>query len=180
MAIAPAGSPAWTRAASHTFYGGNVNKENYLSRGAIDPLTDVAAEEFSRAQSDLAACARTQPFAVITLQCNDTSPAAPTIWSVLMMTGVRLTSYPGDTPPTGFPSGARNGTGDITLTFASSYLDEFGVSGSFAPIQAKGTGASGSTFVGVTCEISGVTVVVRCFDSAGAAVADKYATITVW
>jgi hypothetical protein len=178
--IVPTGVPAWLRTASIADYGGHTSKENYLSRGAIDALTDVGAEDYVRATADLASVVRTNPFAVIYYLNNDGSLAAPTIWSVLMMTGVRFTSYPGDSAPSGFPSAARQGTGEVTFTFDASYLDDYGVSGAFAPIMAKGTGASGTTLVAVTTEIAGATVNVRCFDDAGSAVADKYVTLLVW
>ncbi len=177
--IVPSGVPAWVRTVSIADYGGHVSKENYLSRGAIDPLTDVGAEEFSRQVGDLAACARTQPFAIVTFDCNDTSPADPTIQTVLMMPGIWLASYPGDSAPSGFPSGARQGTGDVDIIFASSYLDEYGVSGAFVPTQAKGT-AHGIQFCNVTCNIAGTTINVRFFDAAGAAASNRRGTIMVW
>src|SRR5688500_11807960 len=104
MAITPAGVPAWLRTVSIGDYGGHLSKENFLSKGAINALTDVDAEEYTRATADLAAVVRTAPFAIITYLNNDTGLAAPTIESALMMTGVRLVSYPGDSAPAGFPS----------------------------------------------------------------------------
>jgi len=179
VAVTPTGSPAWTRTVSHVHYGGNTDKANYLGRGAIDPITDVAAEEFSRQACDLASVTRTSPFAVITLLHNDGPAAAPTIESVLMMTGVRLTSYAGDAAPTGFPSAARNGDGHCTITFSASYLDDYSVTGSFAPISGIGTG-HGADFVDVTVTPSGSTVVVRCFDQSGSPLANIRVTIRVW
>jgi len=178
--IVPTGVPAWLRTASIADYGGHTSKENYLSRGAIDALTDIGAEDYVRATADLAAVVRTNPFAVIYYENNDVPPAAPTIWTALMMTGTRLTSYAGDSAPAGFPSAARVGPGEVTFTFAASYLDDYGVSGAFAPSMAKGTVASGSTLAFVTTEIAGATVTVRCFDVAGAAADDKYVTLLVW
>lgn len=181
MAVVPTGSPAWSRTASFAIYGGHVNKENYLGKGAIDALTDVAAEEFSRAVSDQAAAVRTAPFAIITYLCNDSSPAAPTVECVFMMTGVRLTSYGGGFPPAGFPSAARNGNGDVTFTFASSYTDEYGISESFAPRHAEttahgiGAGAREANF-----SISGQTVRVAVVDDSGAGVQDPRVTLVVY
>src|SRR5689334_20554830 len=119
MAIQPTGAPAWTRTASHVHYGGDVNKENYLSRGVIDATTDVGAAELCRLAADIEAIVRTLPFATITYLCNDAAPAAPTILSVYMMTGIELVSYAGGSPPTGMPSGSRTGTGHNVFTFAS-------------------------------------------------------------
>jgi hypothetical protein len=180
MTITPEGSPLWLRTAAISQYGGHASKENYLSRGAIDALTDVAAEEFVRMTADLAAAGRTSPFAILTFLNNDASPAAPTIESVLMMTGVRTTSYAGGSPPSGFPSGARNGTGSTTITFASSYLDEYGVSGALALRAAIATG-HGSAYVAAVATFATSTAVdVRCYDAAGAALGDKRVTLAVW
>src|SRR5574342_207944 len=129
MAIVPTGAPLWTRQTDHTQYGGHLQKQNYLSQGVVNSITDVGAEDFCRMCSDLAAVARTSPMWIITYLCNDGSPAAPTIEIVRGATGVRLVSYAGGSPPTGFPSAARNGNGDVTFTFSATYADEYGVSG---------------------------------------------------
>ena len=179
MSITPTGSPAWLRTVAFTDYGGNPDKENYLSRGAINPLTDVAAEEFSRMVSDLAAAVRTAPFAIITYLNNDGTPAAPTIETVYMMTGTRITPYAGGAAPSGFPSASRGGTGNVTFTFDSSYADEYGIVGAFAPRFAVASG-HGATFVSPSVSITGQDVGVICYDSGGVALADKRVTLTVW
>src|SRR3954466_15196429 len=107
MPIVPSGAPPWARSVVVADYGGNVSKRNYLDRGPIDALTDVGAEQFARMTNDLAAAVRTIPFAVLSLHLWLTR--APTIDFVHMQTGVRLTSYEGDDPPTGYPSAVRNG-----------------------------------------------------------------------
>ncbi len=177
MSITPTGSPAWVRTNSHVEYGGNLNKTNYLSRGVIDALTDVGAEEICRIAADLEACARTCAFAAITYLCNDSSPAAPTIEVVDMMTGVRVISYAGDAAPSGYPSADRNGTGDVTFTFASTYSDSYAVSGGFTPQHAIATLHGSSAGEGVVA-ISGQTVRVRAFNG-GATIADPRLTLVV-
>lgn len=181
MAITPTGSPAWTRTAGISQYGGNVDKRNYMGIGPIDALTDWSAEEFCRMTADVVAMVRTSAFAAMTVLCNDTSPAAPTIEFVCLMTGVRTTSYAGDAAPSGFPSASRNGDGDVTITFASSYADEYGVSASYAPTQAKASAHATSAVARVsTAEISGQTVRVRTvLGNTGAAVADARFTLEV-
>jgi hypothetical protein len=178
MAIVPNGLPAWTRTASHTNYGGHVNKRNYLTRGVIDSLTDVGAEALCRIAADLEAISRVTPFCSITYLCNDGAPAAPTIEVVYMMTGVRSSSYAGDAAPTGFPSAARNGNGDVTFTLLSTYADAYGIDGTFAPKHAvgsvHGTSAAEPVFV-----ISGQTVRVRAFNGASA-LSDKRISIDIW
>ncbi len=175
----PDGSPAWMRVAAHTDYGGNVNKTNYLSRGVIDALTDVGAEAICRMAADLEACSRTCPFVTITFGCNDVGPGAPIVSAVYMMTGIRTTIYAADTPPTGFPSAARNGNGDVTFTFASTYSDAYGVSGAFTPQHAV-AGLYGAQAGSATCVISGQTVRVRAFVAAGTALSDAVLNLQVW
>ncbi len=127
MAITPAGLPCWSRTSDFSSYGGNVNKYNYASIGCVNPLTDVTAEQHARLCEDVAAAARTAAFAVFTVQCDDTTPGPPTVLACDMMTGVQLASYVGDAPPTGFPTFTRNGNGDVTATFETSYTDAYGV-----------------------------------------------------
>lgn len=178
MALIPSGLPCWTRTASHTNYGGNTAKHNYLSRGAIDALTDVGAEALCRLAADLEAVSRTAPFAVITYLNNDGSPAVPTIECVYGMIGVRTTSYAGDAAPAGFPSAARNGAGDVTFTFASSYSDAYAVAGTYAPKHAIGT-VHGTTAGEPVVVISALTIRVRAFNGASA-LSDKRITLSVW
>lgn len=175
----PTGLPAWTRTADHTIYGGHLDKQNYLSQGVVNPRTDVSAEEFVRFCEDLAACVRTAPFAIITYTCNDTSPAAPTIHSVYMMTGVRTTSYEGDAAPTGFPSAARDSNGVVTFTFASSYNDAYSVAGGFTTRHAEATGhATASAVIGMV-SLGGTTIQITARDDTGAVVSDAKLTLVV-
>lgn len=176
--VVPTGSPAWTRTADFSSYGGHASKENYLGRGPIDALTDVGAEEFSRAAADLAAVARTAPFAVITYLNNDTAPAAPTIEYAYMMTGIRTTSYAGASAPTGFPSASRSSDGVVVFTFASSYTDEYGIPGAFVPRHVI-PGLMGTTPGMVTWEIIGSTVTLRVFNDAGVALTNRRVTFKV-
>lgn len=174
----PAGRPAWARTVDHADYGGHVNKTNYQSQGVVNPRTDVGAEAIARMTADLAAVVRTAEFFEATILCNDASPAAPTVESVLMMTGVRTSPYAGDAPPTGFPTVTRNGTGDFTITFAASYSDAYGISEPFTPTHV-GYGLHGTSFADATWVISGSTVRVRVFNAAGAALGDRRITVTV-
>lgn len=180
MAIVPAGVAPWVRTVDFAHYGGNTEKSNYLSRGAIDALTDVDAEQFARMTADLAALTRTAPFAVIRLLCNDSSPAAPTIEFVHMMTGVRLTSYAGGSAPTGFPSATRNGNSDVTLTFASSYNDSYSVAGTLSISHVLPT-VIGTTVCRAVASIpTSTTVRVKAFDAADAAISGARIDLMVW
>lgn len=178
MSITPAGRPAWSRAADHTDYGGALNKANYQSQGVVNPRTDVGAEAITRMAADLSAIVRTADFFEADITCHDGSPDDPTINSVLMMTGVRASSYEGDAPPTGFPGVVRNGTGDVTITFASTYTDPYGVSEAFAPAFVH-VSMQGTAFADATYVISGQTVRIRVFDAAGSALGDRRFTVTV-
>jgi len=180
MAIVPEGSPLWARTVDFAHYGGNVEKANYLSRGAIDALTDVDASQFARLTADLASVTRTAPFAVIRLLCDDTTPAAPTIEYVHMATGVRLTSYVGTSAPAGYPSAARNGNGDVTVTFASSYTDPYGVANAFT-VSHVVPGVVGTAVSRCVAEIpTSTTVRLRAFDAADAALSNARINFMVW
>lgn len=182
MPITPTGAPAWVRTNDHSSYGGNINKRNYLDQGVVDAQTDVGADEFCRLAADVAALIRTSPACTLTYLCNDTTPAAPTIESATAMWAApRTSSYEGDDAPSGYPSAARNGNGDVTFTFASSYTDDYGVSGSLAIAHAIASAhVASAVFRNVTVEISGQTVRVRVLDESAAAVSDPRITLTVW
>lgn len=180
MAIVPTGSPLWARTVDIAHYGGNVEKSNYLSRGAIDALTDVDAEQFARLTADAAAIARVTPFCTLTLTCEDSDPGAPTITYVHMATGVRLVSYDGGAAPTGFPSASRNGTGDVTVTFASTYSDAYGVSGAFSISHAKACVVHTAVARAVAQVATSTTVRLRAFDASDAALSNATMTLTVW
>lgn len=175
----PTGLPAWSRTADHTVYGGHLDKQNYLSQGVINARTDVGAEEFVRLCEDVAVCARTAPFAVITYTCNDSSPAAPTIHSVYMMTGVRTADYAGGSPPTGFPSATRNGNGNVTFSFASSYTDAYGVSSALTIRHAEAGGHGTSAIMGGV-SIGATSVQVVALNDVNAAVSNAKMTLVVF
>ncbi len=177
--ITPAGSPPWLRTNTLNHYGGDVNKENYLSRGAIDATTDVDASQINRLASDTASLQRVMPFCNITLLCSDTAPAAPTIEYVSMQTGIAQ-NYIGSSPVTGFPSAARNGNGDVSITFASSYLDSYGVSGNFSISHIIPTLLSTTSGKVVAERVSSTVVRLRAFDSAGVAISNARMTVSVW
>jgi hypothetical protein len=180
MPITPSGSPAWTRTNTHVDYGGDLNKRNFLSQGVIDPQTDVGADQFSRIVADMEAIARVSPFAVITYQHNDSSPAAPTVLAVYGMIGVRTTSYAGDAAPAGFPSALREGAGIARFTFAASYADAYGVSGAFALRHAIASPAGATVFKPTYTFVSATDVRIVCQDSSASPSTDKQVTLVVW
>ncbi len=178
--VVPSGFPIWLRASDVTTYGGNVEKRNHYGQGVIDALTDVGAEEFSRLAADLAAVGRVVDAWTIEHQCIDTVAGAPTILSVYSMFGNRTIPYVGSSPPSGFPTVTRNGPGDVTFTFASSYLDPYGVSGAFAikhPAAALVSASGGSANPDPT--FTDTAVRVRAFNAAGSALADARVVLTV-
>lgn len=192
MTIQPTGSPAWTRTATMTDYGGSTSKENYGGRDAINPLTDVDATEFSRMVSDLAAAVRTAPFAVMTIQCQDThhrnaedpahplpGPGEPIVEYAALQTAVRANGYLEGAPPAGFPTVARTGNGDITITFATTYADDYGVVGAFTPRAAE-AGLAGTVCGSVNVLVVGQLVRCQARGTSGAAVADAKLSVVVF
>lgn len=178
MSTVPAGLPAWSRTADHTVYGGNLNKINYQSRGVINARTDVGADQFVRMVEDLAAVTRVAPFCRLTYTADDSTPAAPTVSTCALMTGVATSSYLGSAPPTGFPALARSSTGVTTITFASSYTDAYGIAQSFTPTQIEASLAS-STLGAATWAISGNVVTIYANNASGA-VSNAKVTVSVW
>lgn len=159
----PTGNPAWTRSADYTQYGGDPNKANYQSQGVVNPRTDVGAEGFSRLASDVAAVVRTAEFCVMQVLC-DVSGTTTTVESCRMMTGITAASYLGTAPPTGFPAVTRNGSGDVSVTFSSTYSDEYGVAGGLVLIEPIASLIYTAGGVAVPELVSDYVVRVRCFD----------------
>jgi hypothetical protein len=195
MTTTPTGSPLWARTAEIGHYGGNVNKSNYLSRGAIDALTDVDAEQFARLTADVTAFALTAPFCTLSFGCRDSAtPGAPIIGGyresgavqpmggVHMCTGIRLVPYVGDEAPAGFPSATRVSDGVVDITFAASYLDGYGVEGAFSVTHVKPGCAVANAVQRVVAEVTGPqTIRVRVFDASDAAVPDaRVSGLRVW
>jgi hypothetical protein len=136
-----------------------------MSQGVVNGRTDVGAEAFARMAADLEAVVRTADFSSLRVVCNDTVPAAPTIFVAYQMNGVREISYAGDAAPAGFPSGTRNGNSDVTLTWASSYTDAYGVSGDVNIKQAFPSPITNQSLNSVYELPSAVSVRVRTYVS---------------
>ncbi len=173
-------NPAWVRSSDFTSYGGDVNKKNYQSVGAIDPLTDVTANDLNRLAEDLSASVNTAPFCVITFTQDDTGTNDPTVNFCYLMTGLSTSNYDGGSPPTGFPSVVRSADADVLVTFLSSYNDAFGTSGDFIATGAVTT-PHGTTEAFATPDIASATTVrVQTFNGAGGSELDRKITLEVY
>jgi hypothetical protein len=175
----PTGLPAWTRTADFIQYGGAVDKANYQSQGVVNPRTDVGAEGFSRLVADTAAVVRTAEFATMQILCVDGGSNTPTVENCRLMTGATVISYVGSAPPAGFPAASRNGNGDVTITFASSYNDEYGVGGAFIAKEpiANLVGAGGG--VAVPELLSATAVRVRALSLSNVAISGARFTLSI-
>lgn len=173
----PTGNPAWTRSADYTTYGGHPDKANYQSQGVVNPRCDVGAEGFSRLASDTAAIVRTAEFCAMQVLC-DVGGTLTTVEHCRLMTGVSG-SYTGTAPPAGFPTVTRNGSGDVSVTFDSSYTDEYGVTGTFAAKEPIPSLVSDTGGVANAELVSDTVVRVRCFSLAGAAISGARFTLTL-
>jgi hypothetical protein len=180
MPIVPNGLPAWVRNADHTTYGGHTEKTNYLSQGKVNARTDVGAEEFCRMAADLAAVVRTAPWAVLTVQCDDTTPAAPTVLTVAQMTGHRNLSYLGSSPPSGYPTVTRQGNSYARFAWASSYTDPYGVAGTLNIVHATITPYGSTALIPAWSLVDAHTVDARIFTTAGSLTTNAKFTLRVW
>jgi hypothetical protein len=171
--ITPAGAPAWVKTNDHTTYGGDVNKQNYQSRGAVNPKTDVTAAQFCRMAADLADMQLVSEFATITFGCNDGPPAAPVI---LAYDGMIST----------VPTGTRNGDGSVTFSWAASYNDDYGVAGQInfahATVSLCGVNPGMTSWTPLDLDADGryESIRVDLYNAAGAPYASAAATLTVY
>ena len=177
--ITPSGSPSWVRTNNINHYGGNVDKENYLSRGAIDALTDVDAAQFCRLTADVSALQRVAPFCSFSLTCNDSLATAPTIDNIIMQTGI-ASNYLGSSPPSGFPAFSRNADGDVTLTLSTTYSDQYAVVGAFS-VSTISCSLMQGTYGKVTAErVSDTIIRFRATDNANAAIVNAKISAVIW
>lgn len=179
--VTPRGSAAWVRSTGIEDYDSHTLKGDAVGNGPVQPQTDVEAAALMRIADDMAAVARTAAFATIRYRNNDAAPAAPTVHSVNMMTGVDASNYAGGSPPSGFPTLARNGDGDVTITFASSYTDETGASVALVLDYVDCTVESNANDLNATWElVNDYTVRIRCWNAnAQTAALDKTLTVEV-
>jgi hypothetical protein len=167
MTIVPTGLPAWLHANDHATYGGDVNKANYQGLDSVNGRTDVSAQEYVRIAADMAAVQRVAGFCTLGYTCNDTVPAVPTIDSYDAMAGTA-------------PTPARNGDGDVTFTWLTSYSDPYGQSGALNIVGCEVSVAGSVALIPVYQIVNAYTVRVRVFDSAGAAVQDPSVALRVY
>ncbi len=183
----PTGLPAWTRSADYIQYGGDPNKANYQSQGVVNPRTDVGAEGFSRLVADAAAIVRAAEFGSMLIVCDDTTPGPATVEHCRLMVGVVVIPYVGSAPPGGlslglpllFPTVARNGNGDVSITFPATYNDEYGVAGAFIAKEpiANFVGAGGG--IAVPEIVSATVIRVRVVNLSNVAISGARFTLSL-
>lgn len=145
--------PAWVRNPDITFYGGNVNKKNYLDQGSIDPETDIDASEYSGLVDHMAAAVRTSPFAIMTIDVS--TPTSPTFDFYNGQPGS------GDSvKPT-----LSGSAGSLTITYATSYNDSYGQAGT-TNIQAAHVTPIGGADTGIYATLTSTYVVTVTYTTA--------------
>jgi hypothetical protein len=180
MSTTPAGLPAWSRTADASVYGGHVDKRDFEGQGPVDPQTDVSAAQFIRLAADVAALSRVAPFAVLTIQCNDTVPAAPTVVRAQQMTAVSLAGYEGASPTGDFPTLTRVGDGEFDVVWPTSVADDYGVEQDVDLVHAHGSVHDAGTYSAVEpSRTNAYTFRFTARDDLGAAIADALVTIEV-
>lgn len=171
MTIVPTGAPLWAYTTTLEDYGGNLEKRNYMDRGAIDAISDIDARQFARLTADVYGIGATSPLCTLSFECRDTPASVPRVTRCQFVTGVELLPYDGDRPPDLFGAGklpkmTRLGDGAVEVTFAESYRDDYAIEAPYIVRGVEGT-AYGDTVQILTPEIVSATVVrVRIFDFA--------------
>lgn len=172
MPIVPTGAPVWLRTNDFQVYGGDPNKRNYMGQGAIDPTSDVTAEQFSRLVEDVAELGRVTEFATITFRCNDTVPGPPTILAYNGLAGAA-------------PTGSRIGNGHVSFAWPVEPEDAYGVEAFVNFMSAMGgpqgtPGGVYTEFLDSNADGLNERVNMLVFDASAAAIVDGVATVTVW
>lgn len=141
----PSGTPPWLHESDSSTYGGNTDKTNYQGQDVVNPKTDISAEAFLRLAADVAAIQRVMPLGTFGIQCDDTTPADPTVTFANLASGNGTVTYAGGSPPSGYPTVTRVSDGRVKFTFPTSLSDDHGVNGTVHLIGAEVSvvGASG-------------------------------------
>ena len=113
MSLTPTGSPVWSNSTAHTAYGGDLNKQNYLSQDAVDSRTDISAERWVRLCEDLAAVSRVLPFVKMRSRITDEQIPGINVHRCASAEALPL------------PEWVSNGV--ATFTWEDTYKDEYGV-----------------------------------------------------
>jgi hypothetical protein len=98
---------------------------------------------------------------------------------------VRIIPYSGDSPPIGFPQVLRNGNGDVTFIWLSSYTDDYGIYGAVnivgAVVGICGIVAQPHAYQLLDNDANGLneSVRVRIFQTDGTAAASPQFTLSV-
>lgn len=180
MTTTPTGDPLWARNSDASTYGGHPEKRNYQSQDAVNPLTDVTAEEFIRLCADVAGLASVAPFAILTLTCNDATTEDPTVNSAFQSNGVSLNGYAGGFPPTGFPTCTRVSDGKVQVQWSQSQSDDYGVAYDLDLYHAHASVLGSSVFTSVVrVRVNGYTWTFEARDSASVAIPDAQMTIEI-
>jgi hypothetical protein len=180
MSTTPAGLPAWSRTADASVYGGHVDKRDFEGQGPVNPQTDVSAAQFIRLAADVAALSRVAPFAVLTIQCNDTVPAAPTVVRAQQMTAVSLAGYEGASPTGDFPTLTRVSDGVFDVVWPTSVADDYGVEQAVDLVHAHASLQNGSAYSSVRpTRLSAISWRFAAQDDSGTPIDDALVTIKV-
>ena len=143
MTTTPNGTPAWTRATDHTFYGGNVNKRNYQDEPIVNQRTDVSANAIQRMAADLAAVARMADFCDIAFSAS-AAGSSVTVTACRTMAGILSGTYAGSSPPAGFPAVTHVSASVLAIAIGGGYTDDYSVNAVFAPAFTGATCTSGT------------------------------------
>lgn len=168
--VKPYDLPPWARSASIYSYGGSVTKYDLLGVGPINVDTDISAAQIASMSSHLAAIMRVAPLCVVTTQFEPVY-GVWTLDNFFSQWGNGLSFAPTLT----------YGSGYFTLTFDSTYDDEYSQS---EAINIKnvtfGFGRIGSTSPNSTAdyEITSANVVKIYVDNPDTNA--LYLTTTIW
>lgn len=180
MSTTPAGLPAWSRTADASVYGGHPDKRDYQAQGVVNPQTDISAAQFIRLAADVAGLSRVAPFCVLTVQCNDSSPAAPTVVRAQQMNAVSLSGYEGNSPTGEFPTLTRVGDGQFDVEWSPAVTDDYGVSHDLDLVHAHGSVHNSAGYAVVRpARISAFAFTFSALDASNVGIADSLVTIEV-
>lgn len=159
-------TPIIDRSKTALDFGGHPQKQNYMGRGAVNPKTDITAQNVNNIAELCAVRNRMQPLARVLCDASGNVLAALTAWGNYSAYAV------GATPTDGIVT-AKTGTGTYTLTFPNTVTGWDGASRTVTPGTAVPVASVASTSATtVTGQVVSVTT--------GSPAADAGFMVTVW
>jgi hypothetical protein len=157
--------------------GVDENLHDYLHLGPPNALDSVTADEYAALGQAAAWIASTAALFTLRIAGREATAQEPLVDAWSAVSG--YAQYTGDSPSSGFPTVVQSAPGAYTITAASSYNDDAGVSGDVAFRFYTASMQSAATFAELNLSSQTVLTVDHKTWSSGANASDKTSCVEI-